>query len=270
MTDRLATLPPRERQSLRTISLLSPKWHPVVMLTLGRHEPIGFNALLNQIPPISSKSLSSTLEQLDEDGLIERSVVSESPLRVEYALTEAGNDLLPALDRLGEWGEDHLEVELPCVLLAAVDRRLTEMYATWLTDSYDVRRAHDIDEFVRTFSDTIDVLVLDERFSMVTGVEESLEETVSCRSVLVVGDRPDIELFSMPWDDVLRKPLVQETLQETVDNQLRRMGEPTPDRRFASIEAKQQVLETIYPENVLEHAEAYQDMFATLTELQDT
>lgn len=267
MTDRLANLPPEERQALRTLSLLSPKWQPVVLLTVGRHAPIGYNDLLEQIPDISSKVLSSTLEDLASADLVERSVVNESPLRVEYALTAAGADLRPALVALGDWGNEYLEDELPSVVLGAVDRRLTEMYANWIADTYDVERVHEVDTLEDTLSGSIDVLVLDERLAGIPAVDALLEHQLAYRSVLVVGDRPDFELFSAGWDEVIRKPIVRETLRETIEEQLQRVGEPAQERRVASIESKRRLLEQAYPEQRLEQEELYQELSETAAEI---
>jgi len=56
------------------------------------------------IPDISGKVLSETLETLVEADLIERTVISESPLRVEYGLTSAGKEMEPIFAALSEWG----------------------------------------------------------------------------------------------------------------------------------------------------------------------
>ena len=62
-----------------------------------------FNQLRKYIPDISSKVLSSTLQVLEADGLVRRTVYPEVPPRVEYALTEMGQSLMPIIHELTQW-----------------------------------------------------------------------------------------------------------------------------------------------------------------------
>jgi DNA-binding HxlR family transcriptional regulator len=54
---------------------------------------------------LSDASLSRRLKELEDDGLIIRSVLDERPVKVRYSLTEAGVALAPVLDMLTSWGE---------------------------------------------------------------------------------------------------------------------------------------------------------------------
>jgi len=91
-----------------TASLIGKKWHPVIVDRLLKHGPLGFNALKDAVDGISSKVLSDSLEDLEEQGILTRSVVSEKPFRVEYALTGRGEELAPVIESMREWGQDHL------------------------------------------------------------------------------------------------------------------------------------------------------------------
>lgn len=62
-----------------------------------------FNELLDSIEEINSKTLSLRLREMEQDGLITRHVYPEMPLRVEYTLTEKGNNLKPILEQMGEF-----------------------------------------------------------------------------------------------------------------------------------------------------------------------
>ncbi len=55
------------------------------------------------------KVLTSQLGQMEEDGLVERTVYPEVPPRVEYTLTELGYSLKPILDAMWKWGENYKE-----------------------------------------------------------------------------------------------------------------------------------------------------------------
>lgn len=90
-----------------TATVLGKKWHPVIVHRL-LDEPMGFNALRRAVDGVSSKVLSDALENLDDRGLVERRVVSETPFRVEYRLTERGMSLEPVIREMQAWGERYL------------------------------------------------------------------------------------------------------------------------------------------------------------------
>lgn len=91
-----------------TASVIGKKWHPVLVHRLLEHGPSGFNELKKNVDGISSKVLSDSLEDLQENGLVDREVVSEQPFRVQYSLTERGASLESVIDAMQEWGETHL------------------------------------------------------------------------------------------------------------------------------------------------------------------
>jgi len=91
-----------------TATILGRKWHPVIVHRLLQEGPLGFNALKESVDGVSSKVLSDSLEDLEEQGLLVREIVSEKPFRVEYSLTERGRSLEPVIGAMREWGEDHL------------------------------------------------------------------------------------------------------------------------------------------------------------------
>ncbi|WP_123538685.1 winged helix-turn-helix transcriptional regulator [Halosimplex salinum] len=87
--------------------VLSGKWHPVVVHRLLEEGALGFNRLQESVGDVSSTVLSDTLDGLESDGVVDRTVVSEKPFRVEYSLTDRGEDLRPVVAALHEWGEAH-------------------------------------------------------------------------------------------------------------------------------------------------------------------
>lgn len=60
-------------------------------------------------PDISTKVLSNTLRTLEADGLVERTVYPEVPIRVEYELTATGTSLVPIIQQLTEWANNNLK-----------------------------------------------------------------------------------------------------------------------------------------------------------------
>ena len=70
----------------------------------ARRPTYGFNALQRAIPGISQKVLSSNLKEMESAGLVTRTVIPETPIRTEYALSDVGESLLPLIDSMVEWG----------------------------------------------------------------------------------------------------------------------------------------------------------------------
>ncbi|OLZ40037.1 HxlR family transcriptional regulator [Natrinema saccharevitans] len=91
-----------------TATLLGKKWHTVIVHRLLENGPLGFNALEEEVGGISSKVLSDALEDLEEKRLVNREIVNEKPVRVEYSLTDLGQSLEPVITAMRDWGREHL------------------------------------------------------------------------------------------------------------------------------------------------------------------
>jgi DNA-binding HxlR family transcriptional regulator len=91
----------------RAFDVLGKRWTGVLLATL-RRDAVGFRTLSRAIPGISDSVLSDRLSELADAGLIVRSVKEGPPVSVSYALTEAGEALLPALEQIGRWADLHL------------------------------------------------------------------------------------------------------------------------------------------------------------------
>jgi len=61
-----------------------------------------------EVDGISSKVLSDTLDDLEDNDIVDREIVNEKPVRVEYSLTEFGRSLEPVIVAMREWGEAYL------------------------------------------------------------------------------------------------------------------------------------------------------------------
>lgn len=84
------------------LSQFAGKWTVLVVRVLGRG-PRRFNALRRDVGEISQKVLTSTLKDLEESGLVSRTVTPTKPPQVEYALTDLGRDFLIPVRSLAEW-----------------------------------------------------------------------------------------------------------------------------------------------------------------------
>ena len=91
---------------------LLDKWSLHVLDQLCEHGALRFNALRRAIPVITQKSLTTTLRRLERNGMIERVVVNDRPVAVEYRIAPVGQGLQDLIDALLLWTTTHLpEVE---------------------------------------------------------------------------------------------------------------------------------------------------------------
>ena len=90
-----------------TLSLISGKYKMVILYCLMEFEPVRFNALRRYLKKVSDKTLSQNLRELEQDGLIHKTIYPQIPPKVEYSLTDRGRSLIPILDQMCTWGEEH-------------------------------------------------------------------------------------------------------------------------------------------------------------------
>ena len=87
-----------------TLTLISSKWKVLILrdLLAGTKR---FGELRRSVGNVSQKVLTAQLREMEDSGLVTRTVYPEVPPRVEYALTELGQSLRPILDAMWNWGE---------------------------------------------------------------------------------------------------------------------------------------------------------------------
>ena len=91
---------------------MGDKWSMLVLITLKANGTMRFSDIARSIGDVSQRMLTVTLRHLETDGLVERCVFPEVPPRVEYTLTQMGQSLMPHLENLVAWAEEHEEVIL--------------------------------------------------------------------------------------------------------------------------------------------------------------
>ncbi len=91
----------------RAFELLGKRWTGVVLGTLSGG-PAGFRSLARRVQGVSDSMLSDRLGELVSLGLVTRTVEEGPPVSVVYELTDAGRGLLPALEQISRWAEEHL------------------------------------------------------------------------------------------------------------------------------------------------------------------
>ena len=87
-----------------TLGVIGGRWKGVVLYWLlsGKHR---FGELRRRVPNCTERMLTLQLRELEEDGLVTRTIYPEVPPRVEYELTAFGRSLEPVLLGMREWGE---------------------------------------------------------------------------------------------------------------------------------------------------------------------
>ena len=88
------------------LNILSGKWKLKILWHLSKGT-IRFNELQRLLGSITTKTLTEQLRELEEQGIILRTVFPEVPPKVEYSLSEIGITLKPILKGLCEWGKTY-------------------------------------------------------------------------------------------------------------------------------------------------------------------
>ena len=87
-----------------TLGVIGGRWKGVVLFWLLDGK-LRFGELRRKLPNCTERMLTTQLRELEEDGLLTRTVYAEVPPRVEYELTAFGASLRPILLGMCEWGQ---------------------------------------------------------------------------------------------------------------------------------------------------------------------
>lgn len=92
-----------------TLSVIGGKWKLLVLGQLYRGVT-RFGQLRRAVPGITQTMLTQQLRELEEDGIVTRTIFPEIPPRVEYELTEFGRTLDCVINVMGQWGDTYVEM----------------------------------------------------------------------------------------------------------------------------------------------------------------
>lgn len=92
-----------------TLSFLDGKWKGVILYHLVMDGTLRFSELRRRLQAVTQRMLTKQLRELEEHGLVTRTVYPVVPPRVEYALTPLGQSLRPVILVLEQWGSRHVE-----------------------------------------------------------------------------------------------------------------------------------------------------------------
>jgi DNA-binding HxlR family transcriptional regulator/DNA-binding response OmpR family regulator len=257
-----------------SVSLLSKKWHPAIIRCLSTNGGMGYSDLETRLDDISAKVLTDALSDLQEHQIIDRTEVSQQPLRVQYTVTERGEELETVIQSLADWGETHLDSddEERVVLIADDDTRVIAMHETWLSDAYTVRTARDGKETLNQLDTAVDVVVLDRRMPGLSG-DEVLDwlrsQRFDCRVVMVTAEDPDVDILEMGFDEYLSKPVLKDELRSVVAELVERAEYDDGVREYLALQSKLALLEAELSPDALADDEAYNQYRERLETLDD-
>ena len=99
----------------RASELIGRRWTGAIIFVLLKSR-CRFAALGDAIPEITDRMLSERLQELEQEGIVERTVIPDTPVRVEYALTKKGRALGAAIDASAEWAHKWPASDLPAAV----------------------------------------------------------------------------------------------------------------------------------------------------------
>ena len=106
----------------RASELIGRRWTGAIIFLLLKRR-CRFATLRDAIPDITDRMLTQRLQELEEEGILERTVVPETPVRVEYALTRKGRALSAAIQAITDWAHKWVAVDPPAEKPAATRAR---------------------------------------------------------------------------------------------------------------------------------------------------
>ncbi|MEM9336384.1 MAG: helix-turn-helix domain-containing protein [Patescibacteria group bacterium] len=92
-----------------TLRILGGKWKPMILWHLHK-STLRFSELQKAIPAVSQKMLTQQLRELEQDGLVARTVYAEVPPRVEYSLHVYAQKAKPVIEAMAAWGKQHQQL----------------------------------------------------------------------------------------------------------------------------------------------------------------
>ena len=96
----------------RAVELVGARWGGAILQVMLAGAT-RFGEIQRAIPELSSRMLSIRLQEYEAEGMVERVVIPDKPVRIEYRLTEKGAALAPAVEALSAWAEQWLNPDGP-------------------------------------------------------------------------------------------------------------------------------------------------------------
>jgi DNA-binding HxlR family transcriptional regulator len=96
----------------QAVEFLAKRWTTLILKVLIEEgEPMRFSELKDRINVVSDRVLSERLKELEQEGVVDRKVYPEIPVRVEYSLTDKGRSLTPIVKAIEDWSHEWVALE---------------------------------------------------------------------------------------------------------------------------------------------------------------
>ena len=106
----------------RASEMIGRRWTGAIIFVLLKSR-CRFATLRDAIPEITDRMLSERLQELEQEGIVDRTVIPETPVRVEYALTRKGRALASAMDAIADWAHKWIPLAAPAVAASGKRRK---------------------------------------------------------------------------------------------------------------------------------------------------
>ena len=93
----------------RVLDLIGGKWKILILCLIDRKDVVRYGELKRGIYGITNTMLSTSLKEMETDGMVLRTQYDEMPVRVEYRLTDKAKSIIPILLELKKWGEANMD-----------------------------------------------------------------------------------------------------------------------------------------------------------------
>lgn len=87
-----------------TLKVIGGKWKPLILHYLQHEGPKRYNEIFRYLRRAPKKTLTMQLRELEEDGILKRTILPGTPVGVEYSITPLGETLYPVLEAMCAWG----------------------------------------------------------------------------------------------------------------------------------------------------------------------
>ncbi|MBU8574265.1 winged helix-turn-helix transcriptional regulator [Bacillus pumilus] len=94
----------------KAVELLSKRWVALIVFQL-LSSPQRFSEIEAVLTNLSGRVLSERLKELEAAGIVKREVFAETPVRIEYSLTDMGRSLAPVFEEISKWSTEWITLE---------------------------------------------------------------------------------------------------------------------------------------------------------------
>jgi DNA-binding HxlR family transcriptional regulator len=96
------------------LNILGGKWKLPIICMIAKESPARYSKIKRKLNGITNVMLAQSLKELEASGVVHREQYNEVPPRVEYALTEKGRSIVPALTQIAAWAAENMREETSC------------------------------------------------------------------------------------------------------------------------------------------------------------